>query len=118
MIQPLIQQLAQANPALAQSLNQHPELLYQLLGGMEGEGGEFDDGEGGQLPPGAQVVSVTAEEAEAIGRVRTLLFGSRLDFTMCGLNGLNFFFCFFSLARSARLPPSNRHRGVLYMRQE
>lgn len=72
MLQPLIQQLAQANPAIAQQLAQNPELLYQLLGGMEG-GEEGDDGEG-ELPPGTHIVNVTPEEEEAIGRLQALGF--------------------------------------------
>lgn len=64
MIQPLIQQLAMQNPAIAQMIAQNPEALFQLLG-IELD----DDEEGGQLPPGAQVISVTEEERAAIQRV-------------------------------------------------
>ncbi|PPQ68201.1 hypothetical protein CVT25_015033 [Psilocybe cyanescens] len=65
LIQPLIQQLATQNPAIAQMIAQNPEALFQLLGI------ELDDGEeeGGQVPPGAHVVSVTEEERAAIRRV-------------------------------------------------
>jgi len=66
LIQPLIQQLAMQNPAIAQMIAQNPEALFQLLGI------ELDDEEGGQLPPGAQVISVTEEERAAIQRVGTL----------------------------------------------
>jgi len=82
LIQPLIQQLAQSNPALAQQLAANPQALYALLGGAgEGEGGEFgedeweqgdfgDDGEGGEGGGGPNnVVSVTEEERAAIARV-------------------------------------------------
>jgi UV excision repair protein RAD23 len=69
MIQPLIQQLAQANPAIAQQLTQNPELLYQLLGGIE----PGEDGEEGQYPPGTHVVNITPEEAAAIERVSKIL---------------------------------------------
>lgn len=65
LIQPLIQQLAASNPAIAQMIAQNPEALMQLLGLDDFEG----DGEGGALPPGAQVVSVTPEERAAIERV-------------------------------------------------
>lgn len=72
MLQPLIQQLAQANPAIAQQLAANPELLYQLLGGVD-PGGEGEDLEGeGDLPPGTHIVNITAEEAEAIARVSKL----------------------------------------------
>lgn len=80
LIQPLIQQLAQTNPGLAQQLVANPEALYALLGGAGGEG-EFGDGEdeweqgdfgeggeGGEGGPN-NVVSVTEEERDAISRV-------------------------------------------------
>ncbi|RDB16982.1 UV excision repair protein rhp23 [Hypsizygus marmoreus] len=71
-IQPLIQQLAQANPQMAQALAQNPEALMALLGiqfvDEEGEEG------GGQVPPGAQVLNVTEEERAAITRLEGLGF--------------------------------------------
>lgn len=45
---------------------QNPEALLQLLGVGNMD---FDDEEGGELPPGAHVVSVTEEERAAIQRV-------------------------------------------------
>lgn len=70
-IQPLIQQLAQQNPEIAQVLVQNPEALMQLLGvAVEYEDGE---GEGGQLPPGTQVLNVTPEERAAIERVSPMI---------------------------------------------
>jgi len=74
MAQHLVQQIAQNNPQLAQTLGQHPEALLQLLGEMEEFG---DDGEGG-LPPGAQVVNVTEEERAAIERLEALGFPRHL----------------------------------------
>ncbi|TDL25989.1 UV excision repair protein Rad23 [Rickenella mellea] len=76
LLQPMIQQLAQSNPGLAQYLASNPEALLQLLGGLGGEGGEFgDDGEGeGPLPPGAHAVHVTPEEHAAITRLEALGF--------------------------------------------
>lgn len=74
LLQPMIQQLAQSNPQLAQYVEQNPEALLQLLGGLGGEGdeeGDFPGGEGGQLPPGTQVVQITPEERDAIDRVRS-----------------------------------------------
>ncbi|KDR75954.1 hypothetical protein GALMADRAFT_248770 [Galerina marginata CBS 339.88] len=69
LIQPLIQQLASQNPAIAQMIAQNPEALFQLLGI------ELDDGdEGGPVPPGAHVVSVTEEERAAIQRLESLGF--------------------------------------------
>ena len=66
MIQPMLQQLAQENPALAQMFGQNPHALLTLLG--MGAGAEDDDGD---IPPGAQVINVTPEEQAAIQRVRT-----------------------------------------------
>jgi len=60
----MIQQLAQSNPQLAQAFAQNPEALLDLLGGDPEVG---DDGE--PIPPGAQVLSVTPEERDAIERV-------------------------------------------------
>jgi UV excision repair protein RAD23 len=69
LIQPLIQQLASQNPAIAQMIAQNPEALFQLLGI------ELDESEeGGPVPPGAHVVSVTEEERAAIQRLEALGF--------------------------------------------
>ncbi|KAF9446383.1 UV excision repair protein Rad23 [Macrolepiota fuliginosa MF-IS2] len=69
MLQAVIQQLAAANPQLAQLLASNPEALFQILGADPGE-----DGEDGGIPPGAQVVSVTPEERAAIERLEALGF--------------------------------------------
>ncbi len=63
LAQPLIQQIASNNPAIAQALAQNPEALFDLLG-VEG----ID--EDNMIPPGAQVISVTEEERAAIERVK------------------------------------------------
>jgi len=68
MIQPLIQQLAASNPAIAQAIAANPEALVDLLG-VEAE--EFDER---NVPPGAQVISVTEEERAAIERLEALGF--------------------------------------------
>ena len=66
LAQTVIQELAQANPGLAQLFGQNPDALAQVLGG------EFGDDEEGQVPPGAHVVHVTPEERAAIERVRAV----------------------------------------------
>ncbi|KAJ2918512.1 hypothetical protein MD484_g1885, partial [Candolleomyces efflorescens] len=65
--QTMIQQLAMQNPGIAQMLAQNPEMLADLLG-IEPA---LDDGD---IPPGAQVISVTQEERAAIERLESLGF--------------------------------------------
>ncbi|KAF5325943.1 hypothetical protein D9611_000225 [Ephemerocybe angulata] len=67
--QALLQQLAVQNPGIAQLIAQNPNMLYDLLG-IEADG----EGEDGDIPPGAQVVSVTPEERAAIERLEGLGF--------------------------------------------
>ncbi|KAG8763076.1 hypothetical protein FRC11_006199 [Ceratobasidium sp. 423] len=76
LLQPLIQQLAQSNPAMAQQIASNPELLYQILGGMGGD--EHGDDEEGGIPPGTHVINITQEEAEAIARLEALGFPRQL----------------------------------------
>ncbi|TFK53692.1 UV excision repair protein Rad23 [Heliocybe sulcata] len=66
LLQPLLQQLAEGNPQLAQILASNPEALYQLLGGEPGAEGEAG--------PGTHVVQVTEEERAAIERLEALGF--------------------------------------------
>ena len=61
MLEPILQQVAAGNPQLAQIITQNPEQFMQLLA----EDGDEDVA----LPPGAQQISVTEEEREAIERV-------------------------------------------------
>lgn len=61
MLEPILQQLGAGNPQLAQLISENPEAFIQLLA----EEGDDD----APLPPGAQVVSVTPEERDAIERV-------------------------------------------------
>lgn len=64
MLEPILQQVGAGNPQLAQLIGQNPEQFLQLLS---------EDTEGDvPLPPGAQEISVTEEEREAIERVRRL----------------------------------------------
>lgn len=80
LLQPVIQQLAQNNPQLAQALASDPNALLDLLGG--GGLGEGDDGE--PIPPGAHVVNVTPEERAAIERVSFLpYYSTTIVFLTC-----------------------------------
>jgi len=68
MAQALIQQIAATNPGLLQHLGANPEqAIADVLQSAAADGQEDDDE--GPVPPGAHVVSVTAEERAAIERV-------------------------------------------------
>lgn len=82
LIQPMIQQLVQTNPALGQQIAANPEVLLQLLGDEGGEFGEDEGeweggdelmaglgGEGGEGGDHQNVVQVTEQERDAIERV-------------------------------------------------
>lgn len=76
LIQPLLQQIAANNPALAQMITENPEQFYQYLAGGDGEDGDGDfdmgdygEGEGGQGGQGGTVIELTPSEAEAVRRV-------------------------------------------------
>jgi len=79
LLQHAIQAIVAQNPALAQQINSNPEMLYQLLagGGDEEEGDDLPAG----VPGGAQTISLTQEEMDAIQRVR-LTF----TFFLCGMS--------------------------------
>ncbi|CAJ2507026.1 Uu.00g082120.m01.CDS01 [Anthostomella pinea] len=66
MLEPILQQLGAGNPQLAQLIAQNPDQFLQLLG----EDGDDD----APLPPGAQAISVTEEERDAIERLCRLGF--------------------------------------------
>jgi len=66
MLEPILQQVGAGNPQLAQLIGQNPEQFLQLL--------SEDADEDAPLPPGAQAVSVTEEEREAIERLCRLGF--------------------------------------------
>jgi UV excision repair protein RAD23 len=61
MLEPILQQVGAGNPQLAQLIATHPEQFLQLLA--------EDADEDAPLPPGAQAISVTEEERDAIDRV-------------------------------------------------
>jgi len=61
MLEHILQQVAAGNPQVAQIIAQHPEQFMQLLA--------EDADDDAALPPGAQPVSVTEEERDAIERV-------------------------------------------------
>jgi len=64
--QSLIQQLANQNPAIAQTLAQNPEALLQALAPALDDEGQTD------LPPGTRVISITEDERDAIARVYSI----------------------------------------------
>ncbi|KAI0603165.1 XPC-binding domain-containing protein [Biscogniauxia sp. FL1348] len=66
MLEPILQQLGAGNPQLAQLIAQNPDQFLSLLG----EDGDDD----APLPPGAQAISVTEEERDAIERLCRLGF--------------------------------------------
>jgi UV excision repair protein RAD23 len=66
MLEPILQQVGAGNPQLAQLIGQHPDQFLQLLS----EDGDND----AAVPPGAQAISVTEEEREAIERLCRLGF--------------------------------------------
>ncbi|KAJ4320490.1 UV excision repair protein rad23 [Neodidymelliopsis sp. IMI 364377] len=66
MLEPILQQVGQGNPQLAQLIASNPEQFLQLLA--------EDADEDAPLPPGAQAISVTEEEREAIERLCRLGF--------------------------------------------
>lgn len=64
MLEPILQQVGAGNPQLAALIGQHPDQFLSLLS----EEGDND----APVPPGAQSISVTEDEREAIERVRSL----------------------------------------------
>ncbi|OCL04082.1 UV excision repair protein Rad23 [Glonium stellatum] len=66
MLEPILQQVGAGNPQLAQLIASNPEQFLQLLA--------EDADEDAPLPPGAQAISVTEEEREAIERLCRLGF--------------------------------------------
>lgn len=66
----LLQQLAERNPGLAQSINDNQEDFYQLINAVPGG----DGGMGGGQGPGPGAIQVTPEEKAAIDRLMALGF--------------------------------------------
>ena len=61
MLEPILQQVGHGNPQLAQLIGENPDQFLRLL--------SEDAGDDVPLPPGAQEISVTEDEREAIERV-------------------------------------------------
>ena len=70
MLEPILQQVGQGNPQLAQMIASNPEQFLQLLA--------EDADDDAPLPSGAQAISVTEEEREAIERLCRLGFSRDL----------------------------------------
>ncbi|KAF1810081.1 UV excision repair protein Rad23 [Eremomyces bilateralis CBS 781.70] len=70
MLEPILQQLGAGNPQLAQLIATQPDEFLQMLA--------EDNDEDAPLPPGAQAISVTEEEREAIERLCRLGFSRDL----------------------------------------
>ena len=68
MLEPILQQVGAGNPQLAQLIGQNTDQFLQLL--------SEDTGDDTPLPPGAQEISVTEEERDAIERVSLLELSS------------------------------------------
>jgi UV excision repair protein RAD23 len=69
MLEPILQQVGAGNPQLAQLIGQNRDQFLQLL--------SEDVDDDAPLPPGAQEISVTEGEREAIDRVCLCLNNSR-----------------------------------------
>ncbi|KAJ5756990.1 uncharacterized protein N7511_007172 [Penicillium nucicola] len=67
MLEPILQQVAAGNPQIASLIGQNSDQFLQLLGE------DIEEGEG-DLPPGAQAISVTEDERDAIERLCRLGF--------------------------------------------
>lgn len=98
MLEPILQQVGAGNPQLAQLIGQNPDQFLQLL--------SEDADEDAPLPPGAQAISVTEEEREAIERV------SNPTISQATLVDLNV------VVMSAWLRKRFGYSGILRMRQE
>lgn len=68
MLEPILQQVAEGNPQLAQIISQNSEAFLQLLSE------DINLGEGGEGGNGAGIINVTQEESDAIDRLCGLGF--------------------------------------------
>ncbi|KAK5076520.1 UV excision repair protein rad23 [Lithohypha guttulata] len=68
MLEPILQQVAEGNPQLAQIISQNSEAFLQLLSE------DINLGEGGEGGPGQGIINVTQEESDAIDRLCGLGF--------------------------------------------
>lgn len=103
MLEPILQQLGAGNPQLAQLIASNPEQFLQLLG----EDAEDDV----PLPPGAQAISVTEEERDAIERVSFFFSSSEAGVIIEA--SANYF-----SVMSTWIRPRPGYPGLLCMRQE
>ncbi|RKP24303.1 XPC-binding domain-containing protein [Syncephalis pseudoplumigaleata] len=79
LLQPLLQQLAEANPRLMELIEENQqEFMHMLMGGGGGGDGDDDGGDYGEADvaglPNVHYVNVTAEEKEAIDRLVAMGF--------------------------------------------
>lgn len=103
MLEPILQQLGAGNPQLAQLIASNPEQFLQLLG----EDAEDDV----PLPPGAQAISVTEEERDAIERVSFFFSSSEAGVIIEASAN-------YSSVMSTWIRPRPSYPGLLCMRQE
>ena len=98
LLEPFLQQIAQANPQLANLITSQPEAFLQLLGEVGGE-----DEEGGLLPNAPMQIQITEEERQSVERLEGMGFNRDVvlqAYFACDKNeelaGTFFFFFFFS----------------------
>lgn len=81
LLQPLLQQIGATNPALANLINQDPQMLYELLG--------MSEDELGQEGPQVMQVNLTDEEVASVERLEQLGFPRQMvlqAFLLCDKN--------------------------------
>lgn len=104
MTQALLQQIAATNPGLLQQLGAHPEQVIQEI--LQSAGDDpADDEEGGPMPPGTHVLSVTQEERAAIERVRFLYFSPKKKTSVLQFPSI--------IVGGPWIPPAAGYRGLL-----